>query len=222
MTKPKPKLPAIYSEAKAALAKCASIDECKDYADKAKALAGYAAQVEDESLLNYAKRIRARAVRRQGELLKEIEADRIANKGKGLKGGRLPSNLSRRKAGHDAGLSDAKIKSAIRVANVPEDEFEQQVESLKPPTVQALAKQGTTKRPKTMIDGDETARKAAIERLTDVTSYNLVKQSVEALDRHLPTKPPDHWTVLLPAEPVHRVADILRAIDERVCGDEAA
>jgi hypothetical protein len=102
----RPALPANYSAAKVALAQCARIDEAKDYADKAQALAVYAAQAKDESLLNYAKRIQTRAVRRQGELPKEIEADRVANKGKGLKRGRLPSNLSRRKAGHDiAGIT---------------------------------------------------------------------------------------------------------------------
>ena len=67
-------LPAAYSVAKKALAECEKIDECKDWADKAAALGSYARQSKDESLFKLATRIQARAIRRCGELLKEIEA----------------------------------------------------------------------------------------------------------------------------------------------------
>ena len=67
------RLPVAYEEAKSQLAKCATVDECKDWADKAAALASYAKQSQDESLENMAKRIRARAIKRCGELLREIE-----------------------------------------------------------------------------------------------------------------------------------------------------
>ena len=67
------KLPAAYTVAKRALAECGKIDECKDWADKAAALASYAKQSKDESLFKAAARIQARAIRRCGELLKEIE-----------------------------------------------------------------------------------------------------------------------------------------------------
>jgi hypothetical protein len=154
MTEKQPQLPANYSAAKVALAQCAKIDEAKDYADRAQALAVYAAQAEDESLLNYARRIRARAVRRQGELLKEIEPA----KG-GKRGGGRPSKdgnqregesplVSRQAAAKAAGLSGDQQKTALRVANVPEDQFEQQVESDKPPSVTQLANQGRQPAPK--------------------------------------------------------------------------
>jgi hypothetical protein len=139
-----PALPATYSAAKAAIAKCAKIDEVKTWADKAKALAVYAAQAKDETLLDNAKRIRARAVRREGELLKEIEPAKGGDRKS--KGGHSPVD-SRRSVAQAAGLSENQQKTALRVASVPEDQFEQQVEGLKPPTVQALAKQGVTKRP---------------------------------------------------------------------------
>ena len=42
----------------------------------------------------------------------------------------------------DCRFSEDQRKTAIRVANVPADQFEEHVESSKPPTVQALARQG--------------------------------------------------------------------------------
>jgi len=84
-----------------------------------------------------ADRIQARAIRRAGELLKQIERPD--------QGGRPSSNgagdhpVSRKQAATDAGLSDHQRKQALRVANVPESEFTEQVESDTPPTVTKLA-----------------------------------------------------------------------------------
>jgi hypothetical protein len=75
---PKPKLPTArsdaplpitYTEARAALERCDSVDECQNWASKAEALSSYARQARDHELERLAKRIRARAVRRAGELL---------------------------------------------------------------------------------------------------------------------------------------------------------
>ena len=71
---PEARLPVSYEAARTALANCAQVDECKDWADKALALASYAKQANDETLFKMATRIRARAIQREGELLKEIEA----------------------------------------------------------------------------------------------------------------------------------------------------
>ena len=137
-------LPASYENAKTALANCSSMDECKDWADKAKALASYARQSQDESLRKMAVRIQARAIRRAGELLKQIMPS---------KGGRpeltradTDPSLTRSQAAEDAGLSERQRKDALRVATLGEDEFTQQVESDNPPTVTALAAQGTNKK----------------------------------------------------------------------------
>jgi hypothetical protein len=136
-------LPATYAAAKVAIEKCARVDECKDWADKAKALAIYAKQSKDKTLENNAVRIRARAIDRQGALLKLIEAA----KGGRPKTGATANPSSRRSAAKAAGLSPAEQKTAIRVNNVPRDQFEAQVESDKPPTVQALAQQGVQPHP---------------------------------------------------------------------------
>lgn len=129
-------LPAVYESAKQALANCDQIDECKEWADKAAALASYAKQADDETLMNHAKRIKVRAIRRAGQLLKAMEPSKG---GQPTRGGDSPS---RKKAARDAGMSPDQQKQAQRVASVPEDEFDAQVESDSPPTVTALAEQG--------------------------------------------------------------------------------
>jgi hypothetical protein len=63
-------LPVAYENAKMAIYQCNELDECKDWSDKAQALASYARQSADEELEKMSKRIRARAIRRCGELLK--------------------------------------------------------------------------------------------------------------------------------------------------------
>jgi hypothetical protein len=68
------RLPATYESAKRALAECSRIDECQDWADKAAALASYARQARDDTLFSFATRIKARALDRCGELLRQIPA----------------------------------------------------------------------------------------------------------------------------------------------------
>jgi hypothetical protein len=135
-------LPAVYENAKNALATCEKVDECKEWADKAAALRSYAKQAEDTTLMNHAQRIQARAIRRAGELIEQIEPS---------KGGRpsettvaAHSSLTRRQVAEDAGLSEFQQYTAQRVARVPEQDFEAQVESDTPPTITALAEQGKT------------------------------------------------------------------------------
>jgi len=135
------KLPAVYEAAKAAISKCSKIDECQEWADKAEALASYAKQSEDNTLRKHADRIQARAIRRCGELLKQIAPARGANQN--IQEGARP-NVTRESAATDAGLSEHQRKTALRVANVDEKSFTAQVESDSPPTVTQLAEQGTT------------------------------------------------------------------------------
>lgn len=136
-------LPAAYEAARNALATCSQIDECQDWADKAAALASYAKQAKDESLRKLAERIQARAIRRCGELLKLI--DRPEHGGRPAKNPDGTDTVSRSQAARDAGLSERQKVTALRVASVPEESFEPQVESENPPTVTALAEQGKKK-----------------------------------------------------------------------------
>jgi hypothetical protein len=151
-------LPQTYVNAKTALAECSKIDECKDWADKAEAMASYARQAKDKTLQNMAIRIQARAIRRCGELLKKIipaknqyDAKNRATASAGggtnntqtssARDGTVP--CSRKQAAEAAGLSERQRKTALRVAEVPKEEFEQKVESDDPPTVSVFAEIGT-------------------------------------------------------------------------------
>lgn len=143
------RLPQTYEAAKHALATCSEIDECKDWADKAEALASYAKQADDTSLRKTADRIQARAIRRCGELLTEIKQARGANQN--IRGG-TPPKVTRTSVARAAGLSDDQRKQALRVAKVPEQEFEEAVESDDPPTVTELAERGKATVPRPILD----------------------------------------------------------------------
>lgn len=139
------KLPQSYECAKTALATCASLDECLTWADKAEALAAYARMADDETLRKTCDRIQARAIRRMGELLKQIEPQNKGGDRKSDHGEGDHTVISRADAARSAGMSKHQQVQAVRVANVSAAEFERQVESENPPTVTKLARQGTKK-----------------------------------------------------------------------------
>lgn len=142
-------LPQTYRAAQAALAQCSQVDECKDWADKAAALASYARQSEDQELERMAQRIRARAIRRAGELLKQIEPDKGGRPAKTGMGDN--TSFTRTDAAREAGMSKHQQVQATRIANVPESDFHKQIESPKPPTLSQLASQGAKPR-KPLVD----------------------------------------------------------------------
>jgi len=165
---PDARLPESYERAKTALAECQNIDECQAWADKAEALASYAKQADDDSLRKMADRIQARAIRRAGELLKQIEPAKnqhVANARDGT------GPRTRHEAATDAGLSERQRKTALRVANVPEQDFTEQVESDAPPTVTKLAEQGK--------------RKPVDLKGRDPSEFNKALHFIAAFERHL-------------------------------------
>jgi len=133
------KLPAVYVEAQKALAACQKIDECKAWADKAAAIASYAKQAQDQTLMDTATRIKARAIRRCGEILKEMKKSQGERTDR-PKGGAPPR--SRRARAQAAGLSRDQERDALRVASIPQKDFERAVESNSPPTLTALSEAG--------------------------------------------------------------------------------
>lgn len=139
------KLPARYEAARTAIAECERIDELKDLADRQMALAAYARQAKDDSLRLLALRIQARAERRCGQLLKQIPSGSPSNLAQHRQDGAVPS-VTRTGAASEAGLSERQRKTALRVANVPEAEFERAIESPSPPTVTQLAERGKISR----------------------------------------------------------------------------
>ena len=139
------RLPATYEAAKTALANCESIDECQEWANKAEALASYAAMAKDEALRALADRIQARAIRRCGELLKTFNAPGARTDHK-PQDGAAPRSAT--EAAERAGLSARQHKTAVAVAAVPQEVFDSAVEAPKPPTVTKLAERGKKARPK--------------------------------------------------------------------------
>jgi hypothetical protein len=139
---PRAKLPAAYEGAKVALAECTRLDECQNWADKAEALAAYAKQAQDEQLRKMADRIQARAIRRCGELLQQIQAA----SGRRTDLEPSPGAPTRSEAAREAGLTRHQHHTAIRVARVPDPEFEEAVEGDDPATVTELAERGTVAR----------------------------------------------------------------------------
>lgn len=130
-----------YDATQRAIVAAVAVDEVKDIRDKA--LASYARQATDETLHRYADRIKARAIRQCEKLLKRVEAKRGGDRKS--KGGHPPID-SRKATANGAGLSSHQAKQALRVAAVPEESFERQVESDRPPTITQLAEQGKTPR----------------------------------------------------------------------------
>ncbi|MCF1744753.1 hypothetical protein [Paradevosia shaoguanensis] len=199
------RIPQTYANAKTALYNCVSVDECQSWADKAAALASYAKQAKDEELMRMATRIRDRAIRRAGELLKQIEPKRGANQNIGAAAD--TKVLTRTDAAEQAGMSKRQAVTAIRVANVPAEQFEKLVESSTPPTVTKLAEMGTTPAPKPIIDlhgRDPGEFNRSLHFVGDVEEY--ARQAAEFdLERLLPG--------LIPAE-----AERLRAAIQKIDG----
>ena len=194
MTEPKfkgmhnAKLPTAYVEAKNALANCQRIDECKDWADKAAAMLSYAKQAQDDTLTKQAMRIKVRAMNRCGELLKQIESASGARTDK--PGSATGHRLTRKGAATDAGLSKRQQRDALRIANIPEDDFEAAVESDDPPTVTELSEAGKRQAaakayrlaPKPPGFKDATKLFGDLRRFVEFCNATDPKQTAEAMD----------------------------------------
>jgi hypothetical protein len=175
----KARLPVSYEQAKVALASCERIDECRDWANKAEALATYAKMADDDTLRQTADRIRARAVRRMGELLKQIDGS-TRNKDISAPIGKEGALLTQKEVAENAGISEHQRKQAVRVANVPAEQFEQVVEAEKAATVTTLAGMGKQKRvvasiPPVEVKPPVVTTPVVVAELADVIrkAYNL-------------------------------------------------
>ena len=141
---PEARLPELYQEARDKLEKCDQIDECKRWSDSAEMLASYARQAHDPELEKFVRRIKARAVRRCGELLSRYTAQGKRVDLEPTEGAH--GKLSQREAAAQAGLSEHQQLQASRVSRVPEPEFDAAVDADSPPTLAELARMGTRTR----------------------------------------------------------------------------
>jgi hypothetical protein len=163
--------PAMYEAARRAVELCDSTDEVKGWADKHAALAAYARMRDDRDLHNYALRIQLRAERRYGQLHKQLfpnrskenlvqnrpaasddrqEGDHLSvntarNRANSRQEGSRPS-VTGTQAAARAGVTEHQLKTSLRIAAVPEEDFNRQVDSPSPPTKTQLAEQGRARR----------------------------------------------------------------------------
>jgi hypothetical protein len=126
-------------------------------------------------LFKMARRIQARAARRCGALLQQFDArPQNASKRNNAKG----TLLSQKEAAQRAHLTKRKKDTFVRVANVPEEEFETKVESDTPPAVSALAALGIKSRSSPRSHQTEEAEESARES-ADVQL--VVENAIEAM-----------------------------------------
>lgn len=119
-------LPELYRKAKIALKQCAQIDEVKDIQDKHSAIAHYAKQAKDKSLLYYAERIQLRAFMRLGVLLAA-----------------LPDTTTSKEVVDEFGVAYITQKQAGEAQHIPAKVLDTLIDSSeKPPTKKRLADVG--------------------------------------------------------------------------------
>jgi len=138
-------IPISYQKAVSAIQECDAIDEAKDWADKMSALALYYKQSKDKTLEKYAKRIKYRAKRRMGELLKQFDGRGGDRKSDNIKSDAADRFDSQKQTAQNIGLSERQQKEAVRFANIPEEKFEEIIESDNIPTKSEIAELGTKK-----------------------------------------------------------------------------
>jgi hypothetical protein len=114
----------MYEEAKRSIVALVRVDEVKEIADKHTAIAHYAKQIKDNSLLYYAERVYARALKRIGELMEELPFKERNDTGKA----------------HGLSLGDA--QHAINIAALPAKVFERFVEQTPPLSKNKLSLEG--------------------------------------------------------------------------------
>lgn len=131
-------LPALYEQAKSSLASAERIDECKEWSDKAAALASYAKQAGDQELSDYAARIRARAFRRMSDLLETFQNARARTD-------LTPEAVTQRSIAEANGITRKQEETIRNVGKIPEDTFNELLHGdSPPPTVTQLAEYGRT------------------------------------------------------------------------------
>ena len=117
-----------YDAAKKAIAEYKTVDEVKDFRDKALAIEAYAKQANDMALEWDAARARVRAERKCGELLSEMKREQGARND-------ITSPDSAEKSEYagaleSSGISTQQSSNYQKLAAIPEEEFEKAVDNL--------------------------------------------------------------------------------------------
>lgn len=150
---------ALYENAKSAIAEYKSVDEVKDFRDKAVAVEAYAKQANDYELERNAAVARIRAERRCGELLLQTEKAKGGNVA-GVNQYANKEEVAVPKENHNQnptlaqlGLTKKQSSSFQALAKVPEKEFEEAVgmQGAKPSTTHIVRKQKEKEAPQAPV-----------------------------------------------------------------------
>jgi hypothetical protein len=129
------------------------------------AIAAYARLQNDPELEAIAKRVRAWAARRAGELLAEIKPAHGANQNiRTATGTNVPTRTI---VASEAGLSKRQKGTALRIASIPAEEFEAMVERDKPASLGRLDERARELRGKPSAFMEEAAERRAADAAAD-------------------------------------------------------
>ena len=111
--------PARYQAMVAAIAECHRVDECKELADRATAMAAYYKQIRDDTSMRQYHEVRLRSWRRLGELFAQIDTSSCETQIAKI-------TLIRETLADPTtqSLRDHEIIRALKLARLPEDNFE--------------------------------------------------------------------------------------------------
>ncbi|PPC87453.1 MAG: hypothetical protein CTY39_02650 [Hyphomicrobium sp.] len=128
-------LPSSYQQAKKALGECVRLDECKTWLDKAAAIKAYARMANDADLEKEATRVRAWAKRRMGQIIEAVEPLHTGRPSTKNRACARPNSRTRKSVIEAAGIGETSAKEAVRIASIPQAEFDAKVESDNPPSI---------------------------------------------------------------------------------------
>ena len=116
--------PVVYNKMRAALSDCVSIDDCNEAQSQAAALAVYYKQANDIEAQRAANEIRLRAWRRMAEIVAAVDVTKCNTQ-------KAMAQKVRATIGEDATamISDARIIQLIKLAGVPDRNFEAALET---------------------------------------------------------------------------------------------
>jgi N6-adenosine-specific RNA methylase IME4 len=145
-----------YEVARRALAEAHRVDEVTVIKDKAEALRLYARQRADNALETWAAEIKLRAIRRIGELSRELEKSQPRENN-----GRLATSGKTAKAKilKEAGLSTSTAHRCEQIAEIPQAEFEHYIE------IKTTKRQPVSSKELTQVLGKKVRRKEKVERI---------------------------------------------------------
>lgn len=126
------KVNALYRRMQTAIAECYSIDDCRNIATQANAIAAYYSQIKDDESVRKFLQVKLRAWRRIGEILVAAKVDKSKCNTLGDGSFNMAEYIRRIRAvfkdrNEVEELSDGAFREAIKIAEVPADFFEKNV-----------------------------------------------------------------------------------------------